>query len=180
MWPFYFFQRHKDACRGSTDAASVIRFYLQSPLSPLRSVLTTACRQQQNAELRSGRLHCGAEIGFVKLFFCTFGAIEVAFKRCFFIYFPWNNLYFQQSGGFFSFLFLLEKAAETNLFNKMFSNSKNVLFGKLSDLLGERSLRTNTFLVKFAPFSSRSRGSWRTFFVFFFFLVLFVPFSVAC
>lgn len=82
MASFYFFPRHKDAGGGCTDAASVIKLYLWSPLSLLRSVLPAACRQQQNAELQSGRLYYGAEIGFVKLFFvgffCMFSVIEVA------------------------------------------------------------------------------------------------------
>lgn len=115
MRPFYFFQRHKEACRGSTDAASVIRFYLRSPLSPLRSVLTTACRQQQNAELRSGRLHCEAEIGFVKLFFCTFGAIEVALNNISLFIFLQTTSIFSKTEVSFLFFFFVRKSRRNKL-----------------------------------------------------------------
>lgn len=133
------------------------------PLSPLRSVLPTACRQQQNAERHSGRLYYGAEIGFVKLFLFVCSVIEVA-NISFFL--PLNNLFFKKEEV--SFLAFYErKAKETNLFHKaQCSNSKNLLFGKLSPWPVERSPpnRSDTFYVRFSALPSTRSRSWRTFF----------------
>lgn len=100
-----------------------------------------------------------------------FGAIEVALNNIPVFIFLQTTSIFNKVEVSFLFFSVRKSHRKTNLLNKMFSHSKNVLFGKLSDLPCARSLRSrsNTFLVKFAPFSSRSRGSSRTFSAWFFF-----------
>lgn len=164
---FYFFLQYKDACVGCTDAAWVIKLYLWSPLSPLRSVLPTACRQQQNAKLWFGRLYYWAQIGFVKLFLFACSLIEVASTDISLIFFlPLNNLFFNKEEVFFSFFFFLwkKKLQKQTCPTKCSVIPKTCFLGKLSPLLGETA-PTHFYVKFFCSFRQEDADAGELFFV---------------